>query len=133
MGEAGRRNVDRVQIGQRVDEREADSTPDVWQIFDGGGFLSSNDEAMPPFHHVEHGANHRGILAEGVDARRQWKDGMYGRQPAILASHVVRGRGDRPEWRPPDDELRRSEAQLIRQVRVSPGNCATCIRSRSSR
>ena len=120
MAEAGRRNVDRVQIGQRVDDREADSTPHVRQVLDGRGLLASNDEAMPPFHHVEHRANDRRILAEGVDARRQWKDGMDGRQPTILASHVVRGRGDRPERRSPDDELRGAEAQLIRQVRVPP-------------
>ena len=60
-----------------------------------------------------------GIVAEGVDARRQRKDRMDGRQPAILASHVVRGRGDRPERRSPEDEFRGAEAQVIRQVRVS--------------
>ena len=93
----------------------------VWQVLDGWRLLASNDEAMPPLHHVEHRTNDRRILAEGVDARRQRKDGMDGRQPTILASHVVRGRSDRPERRSPDDELRGAEAQLIRQVRVPSG------------
>ena len=121
MGETGGGNVDRMQIGQRVDNRKADSTPHVWQILDGHGLLVPNDEAMPPFHHVEHRTNDGRILAEGVDAGRQLKHGMDGRQPAILASHVVRGRGDRPERRPPDDELRGAEAHVIGEVRVSSG------------
>ena len=48
---------------------------DTWR---GRQLLVSDDEAMPPFHHVEDRTNDRRILAEGVDARRQRKDGMDG-------------------------------------------------------
>ena len=118
MRETGGRDVDRVQIGQRVDDREADSAPHVWQVLDRRGLLVANDDAMPPLHHVEHRTDDCRILAQGIHARRQRKDRMDGREPAILASHVVRGRGDRAERRPPDDELGAAEAHLIGQVRV---------------
>ena len=119
MGKAGLSDVDAVQVGQRIDEREADATPYLRLIPDRRRFLVADDNAMAPFHHVENGPDDRGILAARVHAWRQRKYRVDRGQPARLARHVVRGRGYRPQRRPAHDELGRAKADVIGQVRVA--------------
>ena len=88
-----------------------------WSLMDAGS--SSVRRSLTPLHHVEHRADDRRVLAKSVDAGSQRKNAMDRRQPPVLAGHVVGGRGDRPERRPADDEVRAAEPHLIRQVRVS--------------
>jgi hypothetical protein len=87
-------------------------------ILDRCWLAASYDDSVPPFHHVENRTDDRGIVAEGVDAGRQWKDGLDRRQPAILASHVVRGRWNRTERRATNDEFSVAKSNLIGEIRV---------------
>jgi len=94
MRQTGSLDVDRVrvQVGQRIYNREADSTPHVWQVLDGRRLLVAN-----------HGA-YSGAMSCAVGAT-----GPNGGRRTTSSSAPKR------TW-----------------FECPPGNCATCMRSRSS-
>ena len=70
----------------------------------------------PPLHHEEVGAEHRGILADHVGARRAVEVPPEPRQHLELALHVVGAGRDLAERRAPEHELVTADAQEVRQV-----------------
>src|SRR6185503_2953487 len=121
MRQACGRNVDRVQVSQRIDQREADSTAHMGFVLNRERLFVADDDAVPPLHDVEHRSDDRRVVAESKDSRREWKDRMHRREPSVLASHIVRSRWNRAERRPPDDQLSRAKTNVISEIRVTAG------------
>ena len=117
----GRRsNVDRVQIGQRVDHRGAEASA-RGRVCQRRRLLGADDESAAALHRVEHRADDVEILAEQVGSRGEREDVVHRRQPPEFARHVVRGGRDRAERRTPDHDLDVAESHEIGQVRMAAG------------
>ena len=81
-----------------------------------GGHGRADHLALPPLHDEEVGAEHGGVVAEEVGARRAVEVAPQAREHAILALHVVGARRDLAHGRPAQHQLVRAQAQEVREV-----------------
>jgi len=111
--------IHRVQPRQRVDRRLAEGAPRRYIALQLCRFLAADDDAFAPLHRVEHRANDGRVLAQRIRTRCQRENAMHGRQPAVLARHVVSRRRNRTDWRPADHDLDVTERDQVREVRMT--------------
>ena len=83
-GDRRRRNVDRVQIRERVDERFADAPARLRVIGERHRFVVTDHDPSSAFHHIEHRPDHGRIFAEHVGTWRERKDGMRAPQASDI-------------------------------------------------
>ncbi len=107
-----------MEVGERVDRRDADAAPHRRVVRDLGRHRPPDDDAVAALHHEEGRADHGRILAQHEDPRGRRIVGPERGERTILAHHVVRARRDRPERRPAQHVLPIAEAQEIGQVGV---------------
>ena len=120
-GQAGRRGIDGVQVGEAVRECVPESLALRVPGCEPWGQPVPDDQAGHPGHHVARHAEQVPVVA-GDDSR----DGHGGAGECPLhpdlALHVVRGRQDGAIRRPPQDQFARRTAQEICQIRLPAGH-----------
>jgi hypothetical protein len=111
--------VERVQFGQRVDQRLGDGAPRA-RVEGGRGRASAQDDAVDPLHEIEGHSEHGRVFAVRERARRLRIDGGQGGQDPMLAPHVVRALDGGPARRPAQHGLAPSLDDEVREVRETP-------------
>ena len=95
-----------------------------------GWLFAADHDAAAALHHVKHGADDAGIVAEEMRRGSEREYGIERVEPAMLARHVVRRGWNRAEGRPPQHQFAGAEANQIGQVRVSAGELLDFHRAR---
>jgi hypothetical protein len=108
-----------VQLGHRVDEREADPAADVVVMLQARRHHGAHHLASPALHHEEVGAEHCRVVAEEVGTRCPIEVTPESRQHLVLAPHIVSAGGDLTHRRPAQHQIMRADAKQIGQVRRS--------------
>ena len=80
--ETVRDDVDRVQVGERVDDAAADARTQLDVAGDRRRLVGADDDAAAPLHHIEDGADDARVLAEQIRLRRERKVRMHRGQHA---------------------------------------------------
>src|SRR5439155_1424586 len=75
-GQAVSRDVDCMQVAERVDERLADAAAHSWTVGQRRRFIVPHDNAVPALHDVEDRPDDTRIVAEQVRPRRVRKHRM---------------------------------------------------------
>jgi hypothetical protein len=92
------------------------------------GHVAAYHDTVAPLHHQEVSADHLGIVAEQVGAWGLWESAPQPRERAVLAPHVVRALGDRPQRRPAQHVLALgrafAEREQVGEVRVAAAELA---------
>ena len=122
LGQPDGRRVERMQLGQHVDERLADGAPLLRTLGVAGGQRVAADVPDHALHHVERGAERtvRGADVEG--ARDRHARSLERAQHALLAHHVVGRREDVPERRAAQHDFAGIRAHAVREVGLAAGD-----------
>jgi hypothetical protein len=122
--QAGRLEVDVVEIRHRIDQGERDAPLDVRVVPHLVRHPGANDDARSPLHDEEARPDHALVFAEQVGPRRGRQVLPQLREHLVLPNHVMRPRRNRAERRTPQDQLPVTETDQVREVRMSTGKLA---------
>ena len=133
VGEVDGGRVDGVEVGEGVDDGEADAPTDVGVLRHRRRDGAPDDDAGAVLDHEEVGTDDRVVVAEGEGPWRRRVGAPQARQRAELPLHVVGAGRELPERRPADDEAAIAEAHEVREVGRAVGELQHLHRARRGR